>query len=478
MSRAHIRIPLYGFAMMLAFGAALSWTSSGRADTPRDGERNLLDEVRRLEQVAAQKLEAELRQILRDTQAPIQADRAGSIERLQKALELLNDDTSLSLERRESLKRMFTDRVRVAELNADQATGKAAPPAPQQAINAERRIAENIALTEYYAIVRKLVAIRELQEQGNLEEAHRQASELARLHPKNATARAGESTTLTADQVDKARKLQREREQRLLAGHRDIEKSATLPSGDLEFPKDWKERTKGRTTAIQLTAKEKAILQALNTTLPVNFKNSKLQDVLEYIQTYTGQTILLDKETLKDVEASYDSPVTLNARGVTVRTALRKILADLGMTYVVKDETIQAVSAQRAKETMVARRYYVGDLLAGMGALGSLPGGQGGLPNAGVAPNFFGGPFPPVVNPQVQAWLNLQALQNMQNVQHQQSVQVVEQLKELIQSSVDPQSWRANGGNGSITFHAPSMSFVIMQSAEVHAMLANGGLLK
>jgi general secretion pathway protein D len=245
----------------------------------------------------------------------------------------------------------------------------------------------------------------------------------------------------------------------LASGYDDIDKSATLPSGDIEYPKDWQERTKGRTTAVQLTTKERSILQALNATISVNFRNSKLEDVIEYLQTYTGQPILLDREGMKDLEISYETAVTLNLKGVTVRTVLRKILADVGMSYVIKDETIQATSAQKAREMMTVRRYYVGDLLAGMSTLGNYNGPQG-VWNTGIFPNGFRAPG---LNPQ------LQAMRNMEGVK---------QLIDLVQGSVDPQSWQANGGGGTVTFHAASMSLIIKQSAEVHALLGSGGLLR
>ena len=112
---------------------------------------------------------------------------------------------------------------------------------------------------------------------------------------------------------------------------------------------------------------------------------------------------------------------------------------------------------------MVVRRYYVGDLLAGMGVLGTLSAPQAALANAGIIPGGmqnFGG-----------------AAANAQSMA-MQKMQGVKQLIDLIQSSVDPQTWQGNGGNGTITFHAPSMSLVIKQSAEVHALLASGGLLQ
>ena len=40
------------------------------------------------------------------------------------------------------------------------------------------------------------------------------------------------------------------------------------------------------------------------------------------------------------------------------------------------------------------------------------------------------------------------------------------------------QSWQGNNGSGAVFFHLPSMSLVIKQSAEVHALLGSGGLLQ
>ena len=43
-----------------------------------------------------------------------------------------------------------------------------------------------------------------------------------------------------------------------------------------------------------------------------------------------------------------------------------------------------------------------------------------------------------------------------------------------IQSSIDPLSWRGQGGGpGSITFHYPSMSLIVRASTEVHATLGS-----
>ena len=432
------------------------------AQVVRDSETDLLDQMRRMERVVAQKLEADVRQALRDAERLLRSDRAKALARLQQALAQVQDDLVLPRQRRESLEHMLKDRIRVT-LSETDGTAPTATKTLKKATGSGQRAQEDGRAADKTR--ESLSAIRKLQSDGKTEAAQREASGLARQHPDEAAAAAAELTTRAADQIDKARRLQTDRERLLASGFRAIDKSATLPKGDVDFPSDWKDRTKGRTTTVPLTAKERSILQALNSTIAVNFRNSKLEDVIEYLQTYTGQAILLDREGMKDAEVSYETALTLNVKGVTVRTVLRKILADLGLTYVIKDETIQVTSAQRARDMTIVRRYYIGDLLAGMSALGNPAAPQGGYVNPVIVPGgiqYFGG-VPFVLNPQ------LQALHNMENVK---------QLIDLIQSSVDPQSWQANGGSGTIAFHAPSMSLVIKQTAEVHAMLGSGGLLR
>jgi general secretion pathway protein D len=430
-----------------------------------NGDNDLLDQVRRMERVAAQKSEADVRRALREAERLVRTDRAKALDCLKEALARLDDETTLSPQRRESLKRMLSDRIRVTESDSSGAPSGVTDRVKK--LRPDRGSEERRNGIDQEETRQSFKTIQQLQEEGKTEAASREASALARQLPQDTAVQAAERTTRAADQVANARRFHRDYERQLASGFRDIDRSTTLPSGDIDFPKDWKDRTKGRTAAIPLTAKERSILQGLNATISVNFKDSKLEDVIEYLQTYTGQPILLDREGMKDVEISYDTGVTLNVKGVTVRTLLRKILGDLGMAYVIKDETIQATSAQRARETMAVRRYYVGDLLAGMGALGTLALPQAAPGVAGIVPggirNFGALPFAAAANAQSPAM---------------QTMQGVKQLIDLIQTSVDPQTWQANGGSGTITFHAPSMSLVIKQSAEVHALLATGGLLQ
>src|SRR5262249_26966626 len=142
-----------------------------------------------------------------------------------------------------------------------------------------------------------------------------------------------------------------------------VDKTHMLPKGDIEFPKDWKARPPRRSSdEVPMTAKEVKLLRALNSTISLQFSNQRLQDVIEYIQDRTGQSIILDKTSLEDAGVTYDTPVSLSLKGVTLRTALQKLLRDQGLTYVIKDEAIQVVTPTQAGQMLRTQIYYVGDL--------------------------------------------------------------------------------------------------------------------
>jgi hypothetical protein len=417
----------------LALAGWLLAAAPAAGQAPRNPDRGYLDQVRRLTEVAAQKVEDDVRGAVLEAQRLAASDPARAGERLKKALTALENDTALTAGRRDTLVRMLKDRLRVYQAEADRGADRA--DRQQQALG--RRTEDSQRLSQEERIRQALNHVSGLQREGRTDEANRQAGDLARRYPNNPAVQASGRVSSAADEVASLRSLRFDRERSRVGTLRGVETAATLPGGDMEFPKDWAEKSRLRSkSTIPLTAKEQAIIKALNTTISVNFKDSRFEDVIEYLRTYTGQPILLDEADLKDAQLTYDTPITLQTKGVTVRTLLRKILGEFGLSYVVKEETIQVMSALKAKETMVTRSYYLGDLVALAGPLSGLQWG-------------------PFLN-QAQTWQN------------------IVQLIDLIQNTVDPQSWQSKGGSGTITFHAPSMSLVVKQSAEVHYMLGSG----
>jgi len=223
-----------------------------------------------------------------------------------------------------------------------------------------------------------------------------------------------------------ARREARENSGKLM---RDVEKSA-IPATDRDrFPKDWAKRVAKRSDRPAMSTKEKAILEAMNKTIEVDFDKMQLTDVLAYLNKKVGLDFAADKLGLQDAGVSYETTVTYQGRA-TVRSIIKRVLGDLNLGYYIKDETVQITSRERASKETSVRTYYIGDL--------------GGIPDARLGQ--IGGAI--------------------------QMIGVVNNIINLIKN-VEPKSWADNDpdGVGTIAFDPVTMQLVIRQTAEMHFRL-------
>jgi hypothetical protein len=402
-----------------------------------------LEEVRRLEEVAAQKTENDVWMALRQSQRLAATDPAQAIDALRTLLATLDQDPYLSPARRDSLTQKIKVRIRQIEraakksspasqtATASQPSTPAQPAAtsPRRRLLAEDPTALHTALQEVNAMIKA----------GQTAEAKSRLADLEQRYPDNPAIAASRRLIFNNEVTRTSRGIQQEADARTGAQILEMTRSSTPPASDYELPKDWAEKTKKRSAIMQLTDKERSILAGLNKTVTIQVQNAKFEDVIQQISDQIHQPILLDKAAVAEAQISYDTTISDQLPGVSARTALRKILGEFGLTYVIKDQAVQVTSTQKARDLMIVRSYYVGDLL-----------GNGGI----------GGPLALATTP----------------VSQLQVAQQVKQLIDMIQASIDPMSWKESGGLGVITFHGPASSLVIKQSAEVHAMLAEGGL--
>jgi hypothetical protein len=267
-----------------------------------------------------------------------------------------------------------------------------------------------------------------LQKEGKSEQAGLLAGELARRFREDAALLAADRTATVQNQLDRQRDLRREADRGRLAGMSEVERAGVVPRGDREFAKDWgKSKRRASAGSHPLTAKERAILQALDTPIREGFAAVPLNEVVRFLGDRTGVPILIDRPSLEEQRLRYDTPVSFDAPGVSLRTALRKMLSDLGLAYVIRDEAIEITTALSAENQLVTRVHYVGDLVQPVDRLD---------------------------------WRNEDIFAAM--------------LIELIQQSVAPRSWAANGGKATIAWNRATRSLVVRQSAEVQLLLAKG----
>jgi hypothetical protein len=120
---------------------------------------------------------------------------------------------------------------------------------------------------------------------------------------------------------------------------------------------------------------------------------------------------------------------------MTVRTALKKILGDKGLTYIIKEGNIQVMTPKKASEYTVVRTYTISDLVT---------------PDPRL--NFF--------NPYMAQF---------------QKIQAGNQIVALIQNTIEPSYWQPNGP-GTIIFEPTTGALIVRASAELHYQLGSPGL--
>ncbi len=228
----------------------------------------------------------------------------------------------------------------------------------------------------------------------------------------------------------------RKREAGLLAANSEPKPLAM----DKEFnlPSNWKELTKVRNEMVsqKLTEKEVKLLKALNSTMSPRYDGDKFKSVIEHIQDKTGLTIIMDPASLQDLNVDYaEDLITFKADKVSVRTVLKSILSQKGLTYIIKEGTIQAMTPKKASEYTVVRSYPIGDLITPIQQNRMMP------------------PF----------------------MQQAQKAQAAQQIINLIVSMTPQDYWQPNGP-GNIAYFAPTESLTIRASTEMHYQLASPGL--
>src|SRR5436305_14652287 len=95
----------------------------------------------------------------------------------------------------------------------------------------------------------------------------------------------------------------------------------------------------------------KSSLSKLDEPISMSFPNeTPLEDVLKYIKQATqgpndtGIPIYVDPVGLQEAEKTLTSPITLELEGVPLKTTLRLLLKQLGLTYTVKDGLLTITS--------------------------------------------------------------------------------------------------------------------------------------
>jgi hypothetical protein len=108
---------------------------------------------------------------------------------------------------------------------------------------------------------------------------------------------------------------------------------------------------------------EARIRHALDGKTDCDFTETPLNDVLDYFKSKHDIQIQGDKKALQDAAIDGSQPITLQLKGVTLKSALRLILDELDLAYVIRDEVLLVTTKDVAASLRETRTYPVQDLL-------------------------------------------------------------------------------------------------------------------
>jgi RNA polymerase sigma factor (sigma-70 family) len=185
--------------------------------------------------------------------------------------------------------------------------------------------------------------------------------------------------------------------------------------------------------------------------LDINFKGIPVKDALDYLTENAPLNVIVDHEALK--QANLDQPVRLRLKRVTYRTALKHVLRQGGLGYILEDDILTITTAEQARAKMVRKVYPAADLADLEDQIVVNPGGAaavpaGGMPGMGIGGMGIGG---------MGGGMAGQILEPAPG----------RRLMLLIRETVEPTSWTEQGGAGTIAYLAKTGCLVVSQCSEI-----------
>lgn len=145
-------------------------------------------------------------------------------------------------------------------------------------------------------------------------------------------------------------------------------------------------------------AAEAKILAAFEDDTRLEFIETPLNQVIEFLGNQHDIAIKLDTRALDEVGIGADVPITANLKGVSLHAGLQNLLEQLDLTYSIENEVVMITTLEAAKSRSELRLYDVSALLPDGGDAATLAGMLQAAMQAetgSVAPGGgFGGGYP------------------------------------------------------------------------------------
>jgi hypothetical protein len=358
-----------------------------KTDEAADGE--LLDEVERQERVYRQFLETEVRNVINQARQTMGVDPERAINMLKLTLEKVSQAPEVDPELRNRLKDKLEAALQAASQQALVASERELLREQNAAeADARRRITRELFLQEQ-KVDQLMARFNALMDEERYRDAEAIASIAEEMSPNTPGLRDAELTARMVGYTADMFAVVDARHKGVIDSLYQVELSL-VPTPDeppilYPDPEVWQLLTERRKKykAVDLTQSsptEAKIVAALDDKTELEFVDQPLSDVVDFLKERHDIEIQLDNKALTDEGIGSDTPVTRNIKGITLRSALRLMLGEMDLTYVIRNEVLMITTKTEAENMLSTKVYPVADLVVPIQSpmMGRGGGGMGG----------------------------------------------------------------------------------------------------
>lgn len=319
-------------------------------------------------------------------------------------------------------------------------------------LRVEREAQENRAKMERETrIAESLTRLRALQAQQKYTEALQVVDEVLFLDPGNPAALLMKDILRDVIHYREWEQTLNDRARSIASESLEVLKGTVVPGNIIDYPADWPDLSfrRGEVLAYMEAPENRKVLATLEQSrIPASFTNNSLEDVLAFIGTVTNLNLDIDWDSLEQIGIERDAEVSLELREVPARVVLDRVLRKVSpdtfskASWAVLDGVLVVASDEALRKNTFIEIYDVRDLLFQVPDYARVPeldvdsvlqGNQGGGGGGGSG-----------------SIIRDQQNQNNQQQNNDNERVVLDRLLEIIQTNVDFEGWRDNGGDTGI----------------------------
>ena len=384
--------------------ADLNLVGSAPAGAAGSGDGAMAASVDRDRRLIAQVIQAEVQAAVNQARSLMATDPAAAIQNLKIKREELRQVRDMSADIRDQLTDVVEGTLREANRRLQEEEYRRVQRQEAQAAHKERQLAAEGLMRGQEKMKQLMDRFDSLMKEGRYRNAEEgPAQEVEHMAPDLPMSVAATHTSRFTGNLREIEEVFVARRRAMTATLADVEKSL-MPFPDdtpIVYPSAqvWQELTSRRSEryrSMDLANKgprEKKIDEQLHAPTTLEFIDTPLSEVVAYLKDLHGIEIQLDKKALEELGVAADTPVTKDLKGISLRSALRLMLGELDLTYLITDEVLLITSKDRRDNELTTKVYPVADLVLPIRAMQSNGGMQmmGGGGGGGMGGGGMGG---------------------------------------------------------------------------------------